>query len=181
MLIVTHNHLPGQPCNATSCPVSAYTSKRRDRVPFEERWPGRFPGGSGGPGRVTLVRWDGARFDFGTTEEDPSAAIRAAVDAAIRAHPGTDSSDWVIDRLEAPPPPDRNERLPGRIGDALEPQARAAVDAVAAGHADILVMQVVGFQTDAEALALRDLLWYAHKCGVAVQFAPKVAPKVSDA
>lgn len=58
-------------------------------------------------------------------------------------------------------------------GAALEPKAKEAIDAVAEGNADILLMQVAGFQSDAEALALRDLLWYAHDRGVPVQFVPK--------
>ena len=54
-----------------------------------------------------------------------------------------------------------------------EPGAKAAIDAVAADDkADLLAMTVHGFRTDAEALLLRDMLWYAAKKGVEIRIAP---------
>lgn len=57
--------------------------------------------------------------------------------------------------------------------------ARAAIDAVANGSADILLMMVDGFITDEEAKHLRNLLWYARQRNVAVQFVPAGA-KVAE-
>ncbi len=63
------------------------------------------------------------------------------------------------------------------IGDALEPIAKQAVDSVVDGHCDILLTTIGGFQSDAEAVHLRDMLWYASDKGVVVQFVPLTKPQ----
>ena len=54
----------------------------------------------------------------------------------------------------------------------LEPVAKKAIDDCIKKDARLLMM-VDGFISDAEALLLRDMLWYARLKGVMVIFAPK--------
>lgn len=54
----------------------------------------------------------------------------------------------------------------------LEPVAKKAVDEAKKENA-LIVMCVDGFQTDEEALHLRDLLWYARDNNVDVTFVSK--------
>ena len=63
-----------------------------------------------------------------------------------------------------------------RIGQP-EPGAKAAIDAVAAGSAELLLMTVDGFITDDEAKRLRNLLWYARQRNMSVQFVPLAGAK----
>lgn len=56
------------------------------------------------------------------------------------------------------------------LGSLVEPGAKAAIDAAAAGKVDFIIMQVVGFQTDAEAVILMHMLWYAWSQGAGVRF-----------
>jgi len=54
----------------------------------------------------------------------------------------------------------------------LEPVAKKTIDK-AKKQGAIVLMCVDGFQTDFEALCLRDMLWYARKNGVVIHFIPE--------
>jgi len=55
----------------------------------------------------------------------------------------------------------------------LEPEAKRMIDE--ASWNDIQVMMMVDwFQTDDEALILRDMLWYARDKGVTIQLVPNI-------
>lgn len=54
----------------------------------------------------------------------------------------------------------------------LEETAKAVIDNAKENKA-IIVMCVDGFQTDDEALKIRDMLWYARNNGVVVHFVPE--------
>lgn len=53
----------------------------------------------------------------------------------------------------------------------VEPIAKKAIDTAKKEKA-IIVMCIDGYQTEGEALYLRDMLWYARKKGVVVHFVP---------
>jgi hypothetical protein len=54
----------------------------------------------------------------------------------------------------------------------VEPIAKQAIDE-ARKEGAVIVMMVDGFQTESEALYLRDMLWYARNNGVVVHFVPE--------
>jgi hypothetical protein len=54
----------------------------------------------------------------------------------------------------------------------VEPIAKKAIDE-ARKEGAVIVMMVDGFQTESEALYLRDMLWYARNNGVVVNFVPE--------
>lgn len=55
----------------------------------------------------------------------------------------------------------------------LEPKAKKVINSAKKSKA-IVLMMIDGFQTDVEALYLRDMLWYARDCGVVVEIIPKI-------
>lgn len=54
----------------------------------------------------------------------------------------------------------------------VEPVSQQAIDECVKNDA-VLITTVDGYQTESEALYLRDMLWYARNKGVVVHFVPK--------
>ncbi len=55
----------------------------------------------------------------------------------------------------------------------LEPKAKEMIDKASIDKPEMVVMMVDWFQTDDEALILRDMLWYARDNGVTITIIPK--------